>query len=442
MSVEWILVEIFVIVTEVCLIFFLLCSKFKPKRKALIPTLVFMIGSIILIGLPNFFSLGNLLIAEIIVPIMCLIYLLLFRNGSVLKKIFWILITFAIIASIAILSTAMISVISGIDSSELMTESSVERFLAIGIAKIINIVSFYLLAKKKGTRENHLSPIPMIICFIVPLICIITISIIFRISYEGHEVPENIIFLISVSYLAINIIIFALYEIINRETEKNYVLMAEQKQNKMIKQHNDQVINIYSKMREWHHDYSNHMQLVAGMLKKIPADENVDAIIDYIKNLDGKIKSPSVEIYSGNHIVDAIVSSKLALASSHNIAFDYNVYLAHDIIMEDMDLCSVISNLLDNAIEACCKLEHKSFILFEMITVKNQLNMKIVNSASGNYQIENGKLITTKKGDLHGIGIGHVKSIIEIYNGFFDIKAEAKTFIVQISIPLCLQKSK
>jgi sensor histidine kinase regulating citrate/malate metabolism len=114
--------------------------------------------------------------------------------------------------------------------------------------------------------------------------------------------------------------------------------------------------------------------------------------------------------------------------------------LKDDIPIENTDLCSILSNLLDNAIEASCKLNENRYINIEMITFKNQFNIKIVNATNGEYKLENGKLKTTKSGDLHGIGIGHVKSIVESYGGILNVNPESKSFITHISIPLA-QKS-
>jgi len=228
--------------------------------------------------------------------------------------------------------------------------------------------------------------------------------------------------------------IFVLYGLINRESEKTYILIARNKQYELTEQHNSEVIEIYDEMRKWRHDYNNHMQLVVGMLEK-PSLDNREAI-DYIKNLDEKIKSASLEIVTGNYIVDAILSAKAALASAHEIAFKHDIFLPDDIVLEDTDLCSILSNLFDNAIEACCKVDQYKYINLEMLIFKNQLNIKISNSADGKYIIDNGKLKTTKLGDMHGIGMGHIKSIVENYGGIFEITPGKNSFTAQVSIPL------
>jgi Signal transduction histidine kinase regulating citrate/malate metabolism len=276
---------------------------------------------------------------------------------------------------------------------------------------------------------------PVLICVSIPLISFVVINIIYILIVNGTEIPEKVIFIIAIGFMSINVMVFVLYEFINIESEKSYNLINQNKQYKLIEQHNTQVMNIYDKMREWRHDYNHHLQLVLGMLEQIDVDKNKKPI-NYIKNLNSNIKSSSLDIVTGNHIVDAAVSAKETLASSHFIKFEHNILLPDNINIESTDLCSIISNLLDNAIEACVKLEHDRYINIEMLIFKNQFNIKITNSTNGEYKLENGKFKTTKLGDLHGIGISHVKSIVEAYGGIYDIKSKPKCFTTHISIPL------
>lgn len=437
MPLEWIFIQLFINTVEMSTLFYLLCSKFPAKYRTFIPTLLFVAENIFVLMLSKFISFGNLPIVEILLPIVCFIYLLLFRNGSLLKKIFWIFLSIALLYSIAYLAITIVAISSRINSIDAVAPNSSELLLTMIIAKTLQVVIFYMLAKKKREYEikNILSPMPMLICFTIPLISLIIAVFIHTLIIGGLHIPENVVFLISISYLTINITVFILYEFISREAEKNYSLIAKNKQYELIEQHNSQVIEIYDKMREWRHDYNNHMQLIVGMLEKTDSNDNSE-VIDYIKNLDKKIKSTSLDISTGNYIVDAIVSAKATFVATHDIDFNYNILLPENISIENTDLCSILSNLLDNAIEACRKLENNRYINLEIIIFKNQFNIKISNSTNGEYKIENGKFKTTKRGDLHGIGINHVKSIVEAYGGIYDIKPESDSFTTHISIPL------
>ena len=438
MTAEWIFFEILINAVEASVLYYLLCSKFAAKYRTIVPTLCFVFGNIVLLSLPLFVSFGELPIIEILTLIFCFAYLIFTRNGSIMKKIFWTFISFAVLLSINLFVITIIAVVNNVDIYRITSQSSTERLITAIIAKTLQVIIFYSISKRERSFEpkNFLSSILIILCFSIPLISVLLMIFVYSLVIRNFSVPEVLIFIVCFGFLSINIIVFVLYEIINREANKNYKIIAQNKQYALTEQHNNQVIEIYDKMRDWRHDYKHHMQLVMGMLEQIDNEKN-SGVIDYIKNLDEKLKKSSLEIVTGNYIVDAIVSAKATLASSYNITFEHNINLTENIkSMEDADLCSILSNLFDNAIEACCKLDINRYINFEMLIFKNQLTIKVINSANGEYIIDNGKLKTTKHGDLHGIGIEHIKAIVENYRGIYDIKPEADSFTANISVPL------
>ncbi|MCL1792680.1 MAG: GHKL domain-containing protein [Oscillospiraceae bacterium] len=341
------------------------------------------------------------------------------------------------ISTIAYFAITIIAINRGVASVDAIAPNSNELMLTMILAKTAQVAIFYALAKRKKNFEynNFLSVAPMLVCLIVPLLSIASIIFVNSLIHNGINVPEELAFVISIGYLAINVVVYVLYEFISREAEKNYVLLAKQKQHEITRQHNAQVIEVYEKMREWKHDFVGHMQLVSGMLEKTDKIGNSEAI-SYIKNLDEKIKSSYLDIVTGNLVVDAIVSAKATVAAANGIKFEHNILLNENMPIEDTDLCSILSNLLDNAIEACCKLDEGRYIELEIIVYKNQLSIKTTNATSGEYKFENGKLKTTKSGNLHGIGMGHVKAITESYDGIFDIEPRADVFTANVSIPL------
>jgi hypothetical protein len=358
MPIEWMFIQIAVNTVEIGALFYLLCSKFTAKYRTVIPTLSFIAGLIIFISLPIFISFGGLPLTEIVTLSFSLIYLLFFRDGSAWKKTFWVFISYILIILVAFFSIAVIIFMRGVHHIDIINMTSTERLLVMFLAKTLQIVIFYILVKKKREYElkSVLSPLPIFICFSIPLMSLIITISIHTFIVAGLNISENVIFLIAIGFLIINIMVFVLYEFINREAEKIYTLMAKNKQYELTEQRNSQVIEIYERIREWKHDYNNHMQLVVGMLEKSEPDKNNEAI-DYIKNLDDKISSSSLEIVTDNYIVDAIVSAKATSALAHGISFEHHILLTDNIIVDDTDLCSILSNLLDNAIEACCKLE-------------------------------------------------------------------------------------
>ena len=437
MPIQWIAIQLFVNTVEVGTLYYLLCSKFPAKSKTFIPTLCFVAGNISVLMASKFVTFGNLPIAEILAPTSSFLYLLLFRSGSALKKMFWTLISIAILFSLAFFAIAIIAMNRGVASVDAVAPNSNELLLTMILAKTSQVAIFYVLAKRKKVFESNslLSIAPMLICLIVPLLSILSILFINGSIHSDANIPDELIFFVSVSYLAINVIVYVLYEFIGREAEKNYILVAKQKQYNLTQRHNIQVIEIYERMREWKHDFMNHMQVVSGMLEKTDPSGNGEAI-NYIKNLGGKIENSYLDIASGNLAVDAIVSAKATLAAANEIELSRNILLTDSLPIDNTDLCSILSNLLDNAIEACCKLKEQRYINLEMLVFKNQFSIKITNAANGEYSLESGKLKTTKNGNLHGIGMGHVRAIVDSYGGIFDVEPEAKYFAANVSIPI------
>lgn len=440
MSAEWIAFEIFINIVEVGAVFYLLCRKFPAKHHTLIPTVLFMIGTIIYLSLP-FFITAWLPPVEIITFILYLAYVLSCRSGGIWRKIFWVSLAYALVMVIAVLTTTVYSLFTGLSNLDLVTQPSGIRFLLVMTSKTIHIVVFYALSLKKKKNELLYNP-SLIICFAVPLISFLSMVIMYYIIlHNAVRIPEPLIAVVSISYLLVNVIVFLLYERINKEAENNYTLMAKHKQYEITEQHNSEIIKIYANMRGWRHDYVNHMQLIMTLLEKSKSkDLNIDEAINYINNLDEKIKSSSLTVSTGNYIVDAIVSAKMALASSFNIKFEYDILLPASLVITDTDLCSVLSNLLDNAIEACRKLDdnEQRYINFEMIIIRNQLHIKIINATNGKYDKEGGRFRTTKQSQSHGIGMKHIDSIVGEYGGIYDITAEDNFFATQISIPLAI----
>lgn len=374
---------------------------------------------------------------EIILFLSCLIYVLLFRNGGFWKKIFWIALIESLFIGIGLLSITLLSIMTGVSVIDIMTKSSNVRLIVMVITHIIDFVVFFILSINKKRNELLFNP-SLIICFIIPLISLISVIVAHQILLKdvNNGTSEVLIYIVSVSYILTNIIVFILYEIINKEAEKNYDLMAKQKQYEITEKHNNQIIEIYSNIKDWRHDYVNHMQVIMNLLEKPEVKDFNKEAINYIKNLDEKIEPSLAMISTGNYIVDAIVSAKVSSASLHNIKFEYNISLPERLAIKDTDLCAVLSNLLDNAIEACLKLKYDRCIHLVIIILKNDLFIKLENSTNGEYKREYGQFKTTKKGKFHGIGMKHIESIVKEYSGIYSIEAENNSFSTQITIPL------
>ncbi|MEG0895476.1 MAG: ATP-binding protein [Oscillospiraceae bacterium] len=211
-------------------------------------------------------------------------------------------------------------------------------------------------------------------------------------------------------------------------------------QNELISKHCDEVENIYRQMRGWRHDFHNHIQ---AMLTIIEKNDNNISLKDYLLKLNDDLISVDTVIRTGNVMVDAILNSKLSLAKSKNIEITAKAIVPKDIEISDVDLCVLLGNLLDNAIEACqknCnskKFEFNApFIRVYISAQENQLYLCVTNSVYIETKKVDGKFLSTKKSATHGFGLLRIDKICNKYNGYCSRNIEPGVFSTEILLPL------
>ena len=123
-------------------------------------------------------------------------------------------------------------------------------------------------------------------------------------------------------------------------------------QRELIETHYAEVENMYKQIRGWRHDYRNHIQT----LKVYAASGNMDAIKAYLDELDTDLATVDTVIKTGNAMADAILNSKISLAHSKDVPVHADAHIPLALTTPDIDLCVIIGNLFDNAIEASLKL--------------------------------------------------------------------------------------
>ena len=137
-------------------------------------------------------------------------------------------------------------------------------------------------------------------------------------------------------------------------------------------------------------------------------------------------------ISTGDRLVDMILSNKIAEARQRNIPIVFDVLLSEEMHVQKQILCSLISNLLDNAIEAS-KSVREPDIFFSMYEMKGYLAIEVRNKIDASVLKKNPKLITTKSDKTaHGIGMKIVRQITDSYDGRLEITEENSNFIVRV----------
>jgi Signal transduction histidine kinase regulating citrate/malate metabolism len=201
----------------------------------------------------------------------------------------------------------------------------------------------------------------------------------------------------------------------------------------LIEKYYAEVENMYRQVRGWRHDYSNHIQT----LKAYMLLNEHDKISEYLDMLDEDLRTVDTIIKTGNIMVDAILNSKISLAVSKKITVNAKAVVPENLMIADIDLCVIIGNLLDNAIEACDNITDGEKHIRIFINVKNtQLYMIFTNSAPGKKMFKNGNIFQSRKGENHGFGLMRIDKTIEKYGGFIDRNSEDGAFTTEILLPM------
>lgn len=203
-------------------------------------------------------------------------------------------------------------------------------------------------------------------------------------------------------------------------------------QNRLLERQVQEVQNIYMTMRGWRHDYHNHLQSMKAYVKM----GEVDRLKEYLDLLEQDLDQVNQIIESGNVNLDAILNSKLSLAEKNGIAVDYTAKCPAEIAVSDIDLCALIGNLLDNAVEACEKVaEDPPFIRLYIGVLKKQLYISVTNSTNEVVRKFDSEYISNKRGN-HGHGLKRINLVVEKYGGYINRQNEPGVFVTEIMLPL------
>lgn len=203
-------------------------------------------------------------------------------------------------------------------------------------------------------------------------------------------------------------------------------------QRELIETHYAEVDNMYRQMRGWRHDYRNHIQT----MKAHAANGDLDAIKSYLDALDTDLNTVDTVIKTGNPMTDAILNSKISLAKSKKITVYAAAHIPLALKTSELDLCVILGNLFDNAIEASLSLPEEQRLIRVYMDMKNtQLYISFTNFTSVKKRFKiNGRFKSTK-GEGHGFGLVRIDNIIKRLDGYISRNSEDGAFTTEILIP-------
>ena len=178
-----------------------------------------------------------------------------------------------------------------------------------------------------------------------------------------------------------------------------------------------------------YHDIKNLLFIISSYIELGEYEKALQKIRDICQ--EGKTRS------NVRQILSSFILNKIDMARSNGISFCLTKGSGLFASIDEFDLCVILGNTIDNAIEACNQIHNDFDKYINMILFRKgkYLHFIITNPIDKKVKVKGHKLITTKKGKyIHGLGIGNVKSAVEKYNGKVKITQKDRTFSVHIKI--------
>ena len=195
-------------------------------------------------------------------------------------------------------------------------------------------------------------------------------------------------------------------------------------QQELLETHYREVENMYREMRGWRYDYRNHIQL----LKMYAQNGDLDAIRAYLDALETDLTRVDTVVKTGNRMADAILNSKISLAKSKHIPVRADAHIPVALAVSDLDLCVILGNLLENALEACARMtEGRRFLRLVSAVHLDTLTVTMDNSFDGHADFDGERFRSSKRDDF-GVGLGSIRAVARKRGGDARFEPDGRVF--------------
>ena len=247
------------------------------------------------------------------------------------------------------------------------------------------------------------------------------------------QIEQYLIIMEVVPQLAIIAITVTIYIVIEMKKENEERIKEKQAYNRLETKNDyyEKVEESQNQIRRLYHDMNNHLYNIQ-MMNKSSEDAS-----DYIVSLQNELKEARKTRVSGNSLFDIIVDEKMNICKNKGIEFDIDVDSKNTGFIKNMDMSSILANILDNAIEACDKMtSNKKYIKLTSMWADDMFVIICENSKENEVKKIGDRFITDKLNKSeHGIGIKSVEKSVKNYDGNMMIFCDDNLFKVKIMIP-------
>lgn len=437
MEIIWGIISFSTNVLEIYILFkfmnAVLTSKFPHKISALVllilTVLTYLISEVEFVQYEYFETFKTLFIL-----IMTFFFIHFLFSGSIGKKILsWLLLLVINLAIEGVIIFLML-VIMDIPIEFIATET-MYQFVTIVITKLIFLVTVTLYAnREKHTHFKVKHSLSMSIRIISMLLFLMVLILLFLSFFRSNSDEEDpFLGLIIISLALVSILAVSIYESILNQAKKQMEISLINQQNDMQVQYLEEIQMTINDMRGLKHDLNNHFSVLKGLLYH----KQYEDLNQYIEKLSLPIKATNEIIFLTNPAISALIYSKIQAMKNNGITINLETDVFGELMIDELDLCIIFGNILDNAAEASLKLNEKERQIDLTIRMRNdQLRIQCTNKMNTNeLNKKDGHYLSTKiNKNLHGIGLKNVLLAVNRNSGTINIETRDDQFFVEISV--------
>lgn len=309
-------------------------------------------------------------------------------------------------------------------------------FIHMGISRSLFILTliisyflvFYMISNGKLYEYLYENDFYRYFISVYSFLGIICFCRVYRFGYEERLIHYWFFYLLFV-FITCGVFVFYLLRI--KSEEQNRILNMR---NNLIKEHYLELQKAYNENKILYHDFKNHILVVDHLIREQKNEEAINYIESCMEMMSCLVNS----VQSGCEIIDIIINRKIMETRDKEIKFFYQVEYIGQIAINDIDLCALLANLLDNAVEACEAVpDKKAWINLKILRKNDLLLIQLENSLSTNKSSKKNFFISDKiDKKLYGIGMKSIEKVIEKYDGYMEYKVSDK-FEIFIYLSIC-----
>lgn len=327
-----------------------------------------------------------------------------------------------------------------------------ERALCIVSTNVLLFITLCLIVRlKKSCPFPHTSAYAIFMAVLGVILIIDESLYSMYLDLNGVLVTASsgyhICFTFFVSYMGLLICIFLsilLFHVVSCDAERENRYQAEISMLHLSKQHHLELTHLYKELTEREHDYKHHIQVLKGLV----GNHDESTTRDYLRTLI-KENNPNELFVTGSPVMDALLTAKRKFMREREIDFVYNPYPLADLPIPISDFCSIVGNLLDNAIEGISRIpepREKATIRLSFSRSWDMFYIYCENPCNPDSIIrEKGTFISSKSKSepgLHGIGLHSIETLVTRAEGRAEFAVQNQIFYAKVVLPYLPKKEK